>query len=631
MTQRCRGSLALFFGLILSTSGLTAQTPASPSPEPATIGETKEAYMQRARAQVEANLRLTPNTQRARNVILFVGDGMGVTTITAARILDGQMRGVGGEENFLSFERFPYLAHSKTYQNNQQVPDSAPTMTALVTGSKTNDGMLSIAPNVFSSNDWEAALKPENRLATILEQAEEKGMWTGVVSTARLNHATPGATYAHTPERGWESDTDLSPEAAAGGFPDIASQLIDFKVAPTTMNGKASPGLELAMGGGRAKFLRFDEADPEGGYGGRRARSLTQEWQQRGGTYVWDRKGFDAIDPASTGPVLALFEPSHMKYEMERAKDKAGEPSLTELTEKAIRILQRGPKGFFLMVEAGRIDHGHHGGNAKRALTREWQERGGAYVWDRKGFDAIDPARTGPVLALFEPSHMEYELDRPKDKAGEPSLADMTEKAIQILQRGPKGFFLMVEGGRIDHAHHGGNAKRALIDTAELSRAVERAAELTGEDTLIIVTADHSHAFTMSGYPTRGNPVLGLVVDNNDAGLPSDKPRKALDGKPYTTLGYANGPGAVSCVCPPDPADPKKILPNCICAPRADLSDVDTGADTFLQQSLVPLGSETHGGEDVAIYARGPWAHLVQGTLEENAVYWVMSKAFGWW
>jgi alkaline phosphatase len=534
MTQHCRGSLVLFFGLILSTAGLTAQTPA---PAPAKIGETKEAYMQRARAQVEANRRLKPNTRRARNVILFVGDGMGVTTITAARVFEGQMRGAGGEENFLSFERFPYLAHSKTYQNNQQVPDSAPTMTALITGSKANDGMLSIAPNVFSSNDWEASMKPENRLETILEQAEKKGMWTGVVSTARLTHATPGACYAHVPNRDWESDANLSPEAAAGRYPDIASQLVDFKVAPTRMNGKASPGLELAMGGGRAKFLRADEADPEEGNGERKARALTREWQERGGTYVWDRKGFDAIDPAATGPVLALFEPSHMEYELDRAKDKAGEPSLTELTEKAIRILQRGPKGFFLMVEAGRIDH----------------------------------------------------------------------------------------------AHHGGNAKRALMDTAELSRAVRRAAELTGRETLIIVTADHSHAFTMSGYPTRGNPVLGLVVENNDAGLPADKPRKALDGKPYTTLGYANGPGAISCVCTPDPADPKKVLPDCVCEPRDDLSEVDTTADAFQQQALVPLGSETHGGEDVAIYARGPWAHLVQGTMEQNAVYWVMSKALGWW
>lgn len=501
--------------------------------------ETKETYMQRARAQVEANLRLTPNTRRARNVILFVGDGMGVTTVTAARILDGQMRGEGGEENALSFELFPYLAHSKTYQHNQQVPDSAPTMTALITGSKANDGMLSIAPNVLASNDWQAALKPENRLRTLLEGAEERGMWTGVVSTATVTHATPGACYAHTPNRDWESDADLPADAVAGGFPDIARQLVDFRIAPVRMNGKESPGLEVAMGGGRAHFLRFDEIDPE--------------------------------DPELRGE------------------------------------------------------------RRERRLAREWQERGGTYVWDAKGFATIDPATTGPVLGLFEPSHMKYELDRPKDKAGEPSLTEMTETAIRILQRGPQGFFLMVEAGRIDHGHHGGNAKRALTDAVELSRAVRRAVELAGEDTLIVVTADHSHAFTMSGYPTRGNPILGLVVDNEASGLPAKDPRKAQDGKPYTTLGYANGPGAVQCVCRRDPLDPRKILPECDCLPRTDLTGVDTTADNFQQQALVPLGSETHGGEDVAIYARGPWAHLVQGTMEQNAVYWVMVKALGWW
>ena len=227
------------------------------------LGETKETYMQRAKGQVEANLRLTPNTRKARNVILFVGDGMGVTTVTAARILDGQMQGMKGEENALSFELFPYLAHSKTYQHNQQVPDSAPTMTALVTGSKANDGMLSIAPNVLSNDDWEAALKPENRLTSLLEQAEERGMWTGVVSTATVTHATPGACYAHTPNRGWESDADLPPDAVAGGFPDIARQLLEVRIKPVTMNGKPSPGLEVVLGGGRAYFLRFDETDPE--------------------------------------------------------------------------------------------------------------------------------------------------------------------------------------------------------------------------------------------------------------------------------------------------------------------------------------------------------------------------------
>jgi len=97
----------------------------------------------------------------------------------------------------------------------------------------------------------------------------------------------------------------------------------------------------------------------------------------------------------------------------------------------------------------------------------------------------------------------------------------------------------MVEAGRIDHAHHAGNAYRALSDAAMLSDAVARAVEKVNlAETLIIVTADHSHTFTISGYPERGNPILGKVKSPGDRGY-----TKAADGKPYTTLGYQNGMG----------------------------------------------------------------------------------------
>lgn len=508
-----RRMLSIGLAVLLTTGAL------APLGAQVTAHETRDEFMARARAQVEANQRLQPNVNKARNVILFVGDGMGITTITAARILDGQQKKspYGGEENALSFERFPYLAHSKTYQANQQVADSAPTMTAIVTGSKANDGMLSIAPNVLGSDDFGPASDPANQLETLLERAEKRGMWTGVVSTARVTHATPGACYAHTPNRDWEADADLSPGAAAAKFPDIARQLLEFNVQETLMNGVRSRGLEVAMGGGRESFLTVNDKDPEDGGPGRR-------------------------------------------------KD-------------------------------------------GRNLAKEWEKAGGKYVWDLARFNEIDPAKTGPVLGLFERGHMQFEVLR-KD---EPSLTEMTEKAIRILERGPEGFFLMVEGGRIDHAHHGGVAYGALTETIELARAVERAALMTGEDTLIIVTADHSHAFTMSGYPSRGQDIMGLVITNGDDGKPRPTPYLAKDGKPYTTLGYANGPSAVVGERQDPSQDPK------------------WGAPDYRQQALVPLAGETHGGEDVAIFARGPHAHLFQGTMEQNAIYWVMAKALGFW
>ena len=128
---------------------------------------------------------------------------------------------------------------------------------------------------------------------------------------------------------------------------------------------------------------------------------------------------------------------------------------------------------------------------------------------------------------------MAHELDRDDGPSGEPSLAEMTAKAIEVLSHNPNGYFLMVESGRIDHAHHLNNANRALVDTLALDEAISMALKLTQPShTLLVVTSDHSHVFTFGGFPKRGNHILG--TDSK----PSD-----VDSLPYTTLLYANGPG----------------------------------------------------------------------------------------
>jgi alkaline phosphatase len=219
------------------------------------------------------------------------------------------------------------------------------------------------------------------------------------------------------------------------------------------------------------------------------------------------------------------------------------------------------------------------------------------------------------VLGLFAASHMSYESARPRGADGEPSLADMTAAAIRRLSREPNGYVLLVEGGRIDHAHHDGRAADALSETVAYDEAIRTALEMTSrEDTLIIATADHSHTLTMAGYAQRGNPILGLSADAS--GL-----ARARDGRPYTTLGYANGPGAVFPAAPPN-GEPQAVT-------RPDLSDADTQAFAFRQQALVPMTGESHGGEDVAIYAWGPGDAAVAGTMEQNAVFHVMARALG--
>ena len=485
---------------------------------------TPQEWFDSGQATLEANAALTPNTKKAKNVILFVGDGMGVSTVTAARILEGQMRGESGEENKLSFEKFPYLALSKVYNVNSQVPDSAGTMTSMMTGVKTNIGVIGYNQN---TTRCQAATASGNELMTLLEQAESIGMATGVISTARITHATPAATYSHSADRNWEDDRDIPDEQKAAGAIDIAAQLIDFPYGD---------GLEVAMGGGRRSFLPRETSDPE---------------------------------------------------------------------------------------DAGRTGERTDGRN----LAAEWQRQtpNSVYVWNKRQFDALSP-RYDRILGLFERSHLEYEADRPNDTAGEPSLSDMTGKAIEVLKRKGAGFFLHVESGRIDHAHHGANAHRALIDTIEFAKAIQTAVENTDpEETLIVVTADHSHVFTIAGYPERGNPILGKAAARGN--MLTD----AL-GLPYTTLGYQNGPGYTGASSQPEgPKSAPHFGDNYqgITQGRPDLTNVDTEDLDYLQETAVPLSSETHSGEEVAIYATGPWAHLFRGTVEQNYVYHVMAKALG--
>ncbi|WP_220759809.1 MULTISPECIES: alkaline phosphatase [unclassified Shewanella] len=439
---------------------------------------------------------------KAKNVILFVGDGMGVSTLTAARIFEGQQQAdnQGGEENFLSFEEFPKTALVKTYNTNQQTPDSAGTMTAMATGVKSKAGVLSVSDTSLRAN---CLSSKGNELITLVDLANAKGLSTGVVSTARITHATPAATYARSPERNWEADSNLPAEAVANDCKDIAYQLV--------MRDE-SDALTVALGGGRRNFIPQDTTDGEGKTGRRE----------------------DGLD-----------------------------------------------------------------------LTQSWTDSlsNSAYVWDKTGFDAVDVASTDHLLGLFNSSHMQYEADRLDDTAGEPSLTEMTTKSIELLNKNEQGYLLIVESGRIDHAHHAGNAYRAMMDTVELSNAVRAAVENTNpEETLIMVTADHSHVFTIAGYPKRGNPILGLVhgIDGNVT--------IAKDGKPYTTVGYTNGPGAVV-------------------GSRDDLSSVDTQDKEFMQQALVPMGSETHAGEDITLHATGPGSDLVQGVMEQNVIFHIINQA----
>lgn len=522
------------------------------------LAATNEPYSYASQqSRLEKAIKHQPNIGHAKNIILFIGDGMGVSTITAARILEGQHRGETGEENFLSWESFPNTAMIKVYNTNQQTPDSAGTMNAIMTGHKTKAYTFGYSSDVVrgdhtSTEDFGGKAV---KLETLLEVFEKAGRSTGIVSTARITHATPAACYAHSPERNWEHDGDMesnNADAHKADVKDIARQLIEFPYGD---------GLEVALGGGRLAFLPKEANDYE--------------------------------DPLTTGQ---------------------------------------------------RIDG--------RNLINEWLKApGSSFAYDRAGLESVDTKTTKKLLGLFEGGHMQYEVDRSKKVyPDEPSLREMALKALDIVRQNEKGYFLMIEGGRVDHAHHAGNAYRALTETIELSNTVRAVRESLSEqeraETLIILTADHSHTFTIAGYPTRGNPILGLVVANDDKGNPETSPKKDALGLPYTTLGYVNGGGYTG------PLINKKTQETAnggghyhveedgslvahedwsyINVPRQsrpDLTHVDVECENYVQEAGIPLGSETHGGEDVVVYATGPMAHLFRGVQEQNYIYHVMRYA----
>lgn len=307
----------------------------------------------------------------ARNVILFIGEGMGVSTVTAARILAGQsgeppkgQKGPpNGEESELAFERFPSTALAKTYNTDLQTPDSAGAMSAILTGVKTRGSSLALDPVPSKGQCAEAA---DHETATLLEQAKAVGLSTGLVTTARVTYPAAAAAYAHLSDPDWEVDAVIPDTPTRQGCRDIARQLADQR------------GLDIVLGGGRLAFLPNTKSDPydAGRRGVRRGgEDLIAVWlKNNNGRYVTNASQLKNVNwKVDKMPILGLFAPDHMHYEAERASSGADEPSLTEMTVAAIKALQRNPRGYVLVVDAAGIGRAHRDGNAYNALneTRE--------------------------------------------------------------------------------------------------------------------------------------------------------------------------------------------------------------------------------------------------------------------
>ena len=484
---------------------------------------------------IQEILNRQPNTNRARNVILMIADGNGVGTNYATRLFVGQQEGGFGDDYVLPYEGTDFhSALVKTYNVNAQTPDSAPTAAAMNTGVKQIFNTLNLDPTGAVHED--CSTEEGNRLTTFAEMVSGMDKAVGIVSTARLTHATPAAVYSKTASRDWE---DAVPEGCEGSK-DIATQLMDQMQAGV---------IDLAMGGGRSYFVPEGTPTDEGGDGHR-------------------------------------------------------------------------PDG---------IDY-----------VQQAMDAGTQYAWNTETFDALNLDGSTPVLALFNDSHMEYEHDRADED--EPSLADMTRAAIEYLEAagGENGYYLEVEAGRVDHANHAGNLYRTVTDGAAFAEAVAAADELTDDaDTLLIVTADHSHALSFNGYCGRGSPVNGLCYEIVPGQIEhGPNPNLASDGKPYTVVTFMNGAGSVLVEQVPEEgtaADSQPIEPETgdaegeptpvFSGSRPDLTEEEATDPDYLQQALIPMSSETHAPEDVAVYAKGPFAHLFDGTIEQNVIFHVMHHA----
>ncbi len=431
----------------------------------------------------------------AKNVIFFLGDGMGLNTLTAARIY-----GVG-EEGSLTIDTLPETAFIKTFSHDAQVTDSAPSMSAYMTGVKSNNGVISMDSNATQeSNCSKSGGKP---VTTLLELAKAAGRGTGVVTPPPGTHPPPAPPNAPRGNPGQGADNAPPQVPRGAGY-----------------NSALKEGVDVVLGGGSSFFLpKADKGKREDG------RNLISEMQAKGYQFA---------------------------------------SNLDELNK----------------AEAGK-----------------------------------------PLLGLFGSSHMKYDLDRP---ASEPSLTQMTLAAIKQLKDQKQGYFLMVEGGRIDHALHDTNAKRALQDTLAFDNAIKATIDEVKKtdpelkNTLIVVTADHDHTLVLNGYAKRtgkttaDNPgVLGLVK-NYETGEPS----KDADGMPYTIIGFGNGYNRVD--------GPRSSV--------APLDDATVSANDYHQEVVVKvgeIGNETHGGTDVFLGAIGQGADSFHGSLDNTAVFGKVKAAAG--
>ena len=259
------------------------------------------------------------------NVIFIVPDGLSPGVWSSVRLVAA---GPGGETNL---DRMPHQAVYTTYSANGWINDSAGGISALMTGEKVKIGVLNQDTTAIHGGQH------GNNLETAMEYAHRQGYACGIITTTEIYEATPAGAYAHHHMR--------------KNFQEISAQLVDGGFTP-----------EILLGGGREYMRPKWYLDPENSAECARTddRDLVEELTGRGYKYVESAEEFRDWNIRSEKKILGLFAWTNMQQEMYRDDDVLGEPGLWELTEKALASLNNSEKPFFLLVEAGAIDHLEH-------------------------------------------------------------------------------------------------------------------------------------------------------------------------------------------------------------------------------------------------------------------------------
>ncbi|KOC68544.1 Alkaline phosphatase, tissue-nonspecific isozyme [Habropoda laboriosa] len=226
-------------------------------------------------------------------------------------------------------------------------------------------------------------------------------------------------------------------------------------------------------------------------------------------------------------------------------------------------------------------------------------------VQNNEELSRVNVKKVDYLLGIFANGNINMDWNREKGPKGQPSLEEMTVTALKILQKSKHGYLLVVEGGLIDAAHHRGHAAQALLETVRFSDAINATLRMVNtDDTLVIVTSDHTHSMSFNGYSDRGSNILGIAQ------------KSKWDGIPYTTLTYSTGG-------PNNQAYTMKDNSTV----RIDPSKENTTSFTYSQQATIVSDEAYHGGGDVAVYAIGPFTHLFHSVHEQSYVARVVAYA----